>query len=207
MPHLVLSSSNQKRKVYGIDYMGQGKSWPINCDDGNSENERNLIYSIDTWADQIIDFVQEVLVPIHGEDVKVHLIGNSVGGHLAALLATKRPDLIESVCLLNATPVWGLNLPFWSGHLPPPFLPRRIGRFLFDQIRNLGTIEKYLEAAYFNKDAYDETLIKQIRSCTDGKGGHAAFASIMWSPPASFPSVSHSQIVISLKIFKEDTGD
>ncbi len=29
--------------------------------------------------------------------------------------------------------------------------------------------------------------MKQIRACTEGKGGHAAFASIMWSPPATFP--------------------
>jgi hypothetical protein len=28
--------------------------------------------------------------------------------------------------------------------------------------------------------------MKQIKSCTDGKGGHAAFASIMFSPPATY---------------------
>ena len=27
--------------------------------------------------------------------------------------------------------------------------------------------------------------MKQIRACTEGPGGHAAFASILWSPPAS----------------------
>ena len=30
--------------------------------------------------------------------------------------------------------------------------------------------------------------VKQIRGCTEGKGGHAAFASILFSPPATFPS-------------------
>lgn len=29
--------------------------------------------------------------------------------------------------------------------------------------------------------------MQQIRACTEGKGGHAAFASILWSPPATFP--------------------
>jgi len=147
------------RKVYGIDYLGQGRSWPVDCDDGNSENERGLIYSIDIWAEQIIEFIETIIIPNHGENTKVHLIGNSVGGHLSVVLAAKRPDLIKSLCLLNATPVWGLNLKGWSGHLPPPFIPRKIGRFLFDQIRDLGTIEKYLENAYTNRGAFDETLV------------------------------------------------
>jgi pimeloyl-ACP methyl ester carboxylesterase len=72
-----------------------------------------------SWADQVISFIEDVLLPNHpckdGHHVKIHLVGNSVGGHLSVLLALKRPDLIESICLLNATPVWGLNLPGWSG--------------------------------------------------------------------------------------------
>lgn len=178
------------RKVYGIDYLGQGNSWPLDCDDGNSENEKGLIYSIDTWADQIISFIDEVIVPNHPNE-KVHLIGNSVGGHLSVVLAAKRPDLIESIILLNATPVWGLNLKGWSGHLPPPFIPRKLGRVLFDWIRDLDTIEKYLEAAYSNRAAFDDDLMKKIRACTEGQGRHAAFASILFSPPASFPGDSN----------------
>ena len=197
------------RKVYGIDYLGQGNSWPVDCNDGNSENEKGLIYSIDTWADQIIEFIEQIILPNHGinqgnnhhheenananananTNVKVHLIGNSVGGYLSVLLAAKRPDLIGSICLLNATPVWGLNLKGWSGHLPAPFIPRKIGRYLFDRIRDINTIEKYLEAAYANRAAFDDTLMKQIKACTETKGGHAAFSSILFSPPATFPSL------------------
>lgn len=191
------------RKVYGIDYLGQGNSWPVDCNDGDSENEKGLIYSIDTWADQIIEFIEQVILPNHvhnhnhaetvnanaNANVKVHLIGNSVGGYLSVLLAAKRPDLIGSICLLNATPVWGLNLKGWSGHLPAPYIPRKIGRYLFDRIRDLNTIEKYLEAAYANRAAFDDTLMKQIKACTEGQGGHAAFSSILFSPPATFPSL------------------
>jgi len=196
-----LTSSSRKTRVYAIDYLGQGRSWPNNCDDGNSPTENGLIYSIDTWADQTIRFIEErILHRAHDDDdddngtgtgttvKKVHLVGNSVGGHLAAVLASRRPDLIASICLLNATPVWGLNLPGWSGHLPPPAIPRAIGRYLFDRIRDLGTIEKYLENAYANRGAFDDDLIAKIRNCTVGKGGHAAFASILWSPPATLPS-------------------
>mmetsp|Transcript_29633 Transcript_29633/g.42024 ORF Transcript_29633/g.42024 Transcript_29633/m.42024 type:complete len:139 (-) Transcript_29633:345-761(-) len=35
--------------------------------------------------------------------------------------------------------------------------------------------------------------MRQIRACTEGKGGHAAFASIMWSPPATMRPNAESQ--------------
>jgi len=179
---------NVDRIIYGVDYLGQGKSWPRDCDDGRSENEKGLRYSAEIWVDQIISFLEEIVLGGPQEEQqsrphKVHLVGNSVGGHLAVHIAHRRPDLIASISLLNPTPVWGLNLPGWSGHLPAPILPKVIGRYLFDQIRDLTTIEKYLQAAYARSEAFDEELMYQIRGCTLGNGGHAAFASILWSPP------------------------
>ena len=183
------SSSPGDREIYGIDYLGQGRSWPVDMDDGESEGEKGLRYDINTWADQCIKFIERVVLPEQGGRVsKVHLVGNSVGGYLSVVLASKRPDLIDSICLLNATPVWGLNLPFWSGRLPAPFLPKLIGRFLFDRIRDYGTIEKFLDQTYSRREAFDDELMGQIRDCTEGLGGHAAFASILWSPPADFSS-------------------
>lgn len=192
MPHLTGGDGSSCRRVYGVDYLGQGQSWPIDCDDGNSSNERGLVYSIDTWTDQILEFIEDVILPASSTSnphTQVHLIGNSVGGHLSAILAAKRPDLISSICLLNATPVWGLNLPGWDGVLPPPAIPRWIGRRLFDAIRDLGTIDKYLSAAYHRREAFekdgDANLGADIRGCTEGAGGHAAFASILWSSPST----------------------
>lgn len=165
IPELVLGkeeSSDDKQKdnqiVYCVDYLGQGGSWPRDCNDGLSEAEKDLAYSAEMWIDQLCTFIEQVVLPQHPEQ-KVHVVGNSVGGHLAAHLAYQRPDLVESICLLNPTPVWGLNLPGWSGHLPPTKVPRAIGRFLFDKIRDLTTIEKYLDAAYARKGAFDETLV------------------------------------------------
>jgi pimeloyl-ACP methyl ester carboxylesterase len=117
-----------------------------------------------SWVDQVITFIEEVILPEHEIDgigpKKVHIVGNSVGGHLAAHIANLRPDLVESLCLLNPTPVWGLNLPGWSGHLPAPIIPKAIGRFLFDRIRDLNTIEKYLENAYARSEAFGEELVR-----------------------------------------------
>lgn len=175
---------NRPRMIFGMDYLGQGRSWPVDCQDGESLSERGLRYCGSTWMEQILDFIEQVVLPTTGHS-KVHLVGNSVGGHLAVFCAAQRPDLVLSVTLLNATPVWGLNLPGWSGHLPAPFIPKWIGRYLFDRIRDISTIIRFLENCYANPQAYDHTLVQQIRSCTEGDGGHAAFASILWSPPVT----------------------
>ena len=160
----LLENEEESRVVYCIDYLGQGRSWPKNCEDGDSDNEKGLIYSADTWLEQVITFIEEVILPDHQVDgvgpTKVHLVGNSVGGHLAAHIANQRPDLVQSLCLLNPTPVWGLNLAGWSGHLPAPKIPKAIGRYLFDRIRDLNTIEKYLENAYANRKAFSDELVR-----------------------------------------------
>jgi pimeloyl-ACP methyl ester carboxylesterase len=179
--------SNENRTVYAMDYIGQGRSWPEDCDGGQSANERGLRYCGSTWVEQIVEFIRSVILPRHPGHSAVHVCGNSVGGHLAVCLAAAEPDLVATLCLLNPTPVWGLNLPGWSGHLPAPLLPKLIGGYLFDRIRDLKTLQRYLASAYANSDAYDDGLVQQIRACTEGKGGHAAFASIMWSPPVRVP--------------------
>ena len=112
--HRLMQKLSETHTVYGIDYLGQGRSWPLDCQDGASDNEKNLQYSGSLWKDQIIDFIDQMV----GE--RVHLVGNSVGGHLSAFIAAERPDLVDSCTLLNATPVWGLNLPGWTGQLPAP---------------------------------------------------------------------------------------
>lgn len=188
-------------KIYGIDYLGQGKSWPEHCNDGMSEDEYDLGYSADLWIDQLTNFIQQVITPTTTR--KVHIVGNSVGGYLGTILSYRHPHLVSSLTLLNATPVWGLNLPSWDGRLPAPAFPKMIGRILFDTIRDVNVIDKYLDVAYVNRRAFDGSfedsfdgwgvksenagipLNQKIRACTEGKGGHAAFASILWSPPAS----------------------
>jgi pimeloyl-ACP methyl ester carboxylesterase len=170
--------------IYAMDYLGQGKSWPVDCADGTSDAECGLQYSAQTWVDQVVHFIEDVVLRSDDHHFQtVHLVGNSLGGYLATYVAVSRPDLVASVSLLNATPVWGLRWPGWSGHLPAPLLPKAIGRFLFDRLRNPATIEQFLRTTYANPTAYDAQLIRQIRSGTEGPGGHAAFASILWSPP------------------------
>jgi pimeloyl-ACP methyl ester carboxylesterase len=194
-PDIVSERKHQNLAVYGMDYLGQGQSWPLDCKDGFSESEQGLCYSGRTWVNQIIQFIEEIMLPeavandlTHAKRKprRVHLVGNSLGGYLAVCAAAERPDLVESLCLLNATPIWGLNLPGWSGKLPAPLVPRLIGRVLFDAMRDTRTITQFLQATYVNEAvALDSPLVTQIQSSTNGPGGHAAFASILWSPPVA----------------------
>jgi len=175
--HNLMRQLQSQGTVYALDYLGQGKSWPADCQDGQGDNEKDLRYCAQMWLEQILAFLKA------HDLTDVHIIGNSLGGHLAVYCAQQSSSRIASICLLNATPVWGANLPGWSGHLPAPAFPKAVGRFMFDIIRKPSTITQFLENCYVNE--YDLELEDQIRACTDGAGGHAAFASILWSPPAS----------------------
>lgn len=184
IPHVlgVHGAEDQSRVVFGLDYLGQGRSWPVDCDDGRSENEKGLIYSADLWLDQVIRFIEDVILPQYdGRPAKVHLVGNSLGGHLAVVLAARRPDLVASLCLLNPTPVWGLNLPGWSGKLPPPAIPRQVGRYLFDRIRDMNTIERYLENAYANRGAFGEELVRE-----------SSVAELLWDTNTNMSQEAHA---------------
>jgi len=173
--------------VYAMDYVGQGASWPVDCDDGNAESEQGLRYAIDDWKAQAAEFIDAIVLRGASPDACVHLVGNSAGGLLAALLAAEPGSRVASLCLLNATPVWGSNLPGWDGRLPGPAVPRAIGRYLYDRMRDRANIAEMLEQVYAAPEQA-EPLVEQIRAVTDAsEGGHAAFASILWSPPATLP--------------------
>jgi pimeloyl-ACP methyl ester carboxylesterase len=46
----LLEQEQVDRIIYGMDYLGQGRSWPEDCNDGLSESEQGLIYSGDTYV-------------------------------------------------------------------------------------------------------------------------------------------------------------
>lgn len=236
LQQLKTRSSSSCISMYAIDYIGQGESWPINCNDGYSINEYGLQYSGNTWMDQIIQFIEEVIIgksssqskhdnEMHNSDAdednsinknhqhKIHIVGNSVGGHIATYIAAYRPDLIESIVLLNPTPLWGLNLPTWDGILPAPILPKFLGRILFNIIRNHKTIEQFLKATYVHEDAYTtensntkSDFMEQIYNCTTSNGGHAAFASILWSPPITI-SIDQNRYDSKMTTMSNDSNE
>jgi pimeloyl-ACP methyl ester carboxylesterase len=65
----------------------------------------------------------------------VHLIGNSMGGHIAIHLAAARPDLVRSLVLVNSTGVPFAVAP--AEHLRSLFVPRGIWSFLLILARDV----------------------------------------------------------------------
>ena len=177
----LLANEDQQRNVYCMDYIGQGRS-------SKTDNVDGVKYSVDEWADQVISFIEDIVLPSHNSHQKVHIVGHSVGGYLSVVLANKRPDLVDSICLLDPTPIWGLNLPGWDAQLPAPSFPKQVAHWALYLIANRAMIKTCLESAYASREAISSDLVDQILECA--QGADSAFSSIMWSKPATFPSSS-----------------
>ena len=162
--------------TFSVDLLGQGKSWP----ESDILPDMQWRYSVDNWRDQIIHFIEEVI----GSDV--HLAGNSLGGFLAVMVASKRPDLVKSLVLLNPAPFWGF-LPHsqqlvWNGTLPAPKQILQFGGRYFDVMRNPSTVNTMLSQVYHTKTKIDDALIQNIIDSAKNCYGHEAFTSILFSP-------------------------
>ncbi|KAF9617147.1 hypothetical protein IFM89_034298 [Coptis chinensis] len=72
-------------RVWALTLLGFGKS-----------EKPNIVYTELMWAELIRDFIVDVV----GEPV--HLVGNSIGGYFAAIVAGLWPTLAKSVILINA---------------------------------------------------------------------------------------------------------
>ncbi|KAK4256337.1 hypothetical protein QN277_009217 [Acacia crassicarpa] len=80
--HVIAGAGNQ---VWAITLLGFGRS-----------EKPNIIYSELLWAELLRDFIVDVV----GEPV--HLVGNSIGGYLTAIVARSWSTLISSVVLINS---------------------------------------------------------------------------------------------------------
>lgn len=73
----------QTHRVWALDLLGMGLSWP----QSNRDATGALAYSIDTWTEQLVSFMEQVVAE------PAYVAGNSLGGLLAASLGATRPDL------------------------------------------------------------------------------------------------------------------
>ncbi|KAG4992432.1 hypothetical protein GLYMA_09G230500v4 [Glycine max] len=72
-------------RVWAITILGFGKS-----------EKPNVVYTELLWAELLRDFIVDIV----GEPV--HLVGNSIGGYLVAIVARVWSDLIKSIVLINS---------------------------------------------------------------------------------------------------------
>lgn len=62
---------------------------------GDSSRPENISYDVGTQAERLVDFMGELGIG------RFHVVGNSMGGHIAALLAARHPNEVLSVGLFD----------------------------------------------------------------------------------------------------------
>jgi len=169
-----------------IDFLGQGASFP-DCD----EAWHGLDCSIESWYQMTADFIQDKI------GRKVHLVGNSVGGYVALLVAAKSPALCAGLMLLNATPFWGFNVTNWDGVFPAPGWINWIGGRALRVLGNRQSVSSILDMVYVKKNLASENsgFVEDILKPVQNPLAPAAFASIFASPRSS---QSYSELIDSL---------
>lgn len=174
-----LDELSAKHRVFAIDLLGQGESWP-------AETE-GLAFGPELWADQVRDFIDQVV----GEPAFV--AGNSLGGYVATLLAATTPDRVRGVILFNASPFWSSapnpvteperaeRMP-WDGKLPAPWFVRLLLSLWWRMLRTPAVLRALLSMVYADSSAVDDTLIHNILKPTKRKGAADIFCSVFFSP-------------------------
>ncbi|KAH7429354.1 hypothetical protein KP509_09G043100 [Ceratopteris richardii] len=190
---------SQSYRVYAIDLLGLGAS----------EKPSEFKYTMETWADIIVDFIKEVICE------PTILIGNSIGSLACTIAAAEAPEeLVRGMVLLNCA--GGMNnkavVDDWRIRLFLPLLwlidllllQRSIASRLFQRVQSRENLRNVLQAVYCNKDAVDEELIEIIAAPARDAGALDAFVSIITGPPGPSPISIFSDISIPVLVLWGD---
>ena len=154
------------------DLPGFGWSPPPSGDD----------YSLTAHARVITDFIEhDGQLDRHGP---VHLIGNSLGGTVATLVAARRPDLVRSLTLVSpAMPV--LRPRSTNAHLPALAAPwigqrlaRRLGRFPVEARVKATLALCFADPTRVSRQRFDEAIAEADRRARLGHESDAMLLSL-----------------------------
>ena len=170
---------------------------------GGSDKPRTG-YSVEIWADQILHFIQEVIVERDGARQAV-VVGNSLGSLACLSAAASSSPLIGAVALFNCAigmnskarplPGCGRAEAIFLGWIAPPIfllldllLRSPLGRTLFDHVRQPNTIRSVLEnGVYVNRTRVDDELVQLIASPAEADGAFEAFVETLTGDPGPRP--------------------
>ncbi|CAD6333790.1 unnamed protein product [Miscanthus lutarioriparius] len=168
--------------VYAIDLLGFGAS----------DKPAGFSYTMETWAELILDFLEEV---VRRPTV---LVGNSVGSLACVIAASESSrEVVRGLVLLNCA--GGMNnkaiVDDWRIKLLLPLLwlidfllkQRPIASALFNRVKNRDNLKDILLSVYGNKDAVDDELVEIISGPADTEGALDAFVSTVTGPPGPSP--------------------
>ncbi|KAK4391270.1 hypothetical protein Sango_2190300 [Sesamum angolense] len=172
----------QSHTVYAIDLLGFGAS----------DKPAGFQYSMEVWAQLILDFLDEVV------QRPTVLLGNSVGSLACVIAAAESSQsLVRGLVLFNCA--GGMNnkaiVDDWRIKLLFPLLwlfdfllkQKGIATYLFDRVRQRDNLRNVLLSVYGNKESVDEDLVEIIRKPALDEGALDAFVSIVTGPPGPNP--------------------
>ncbi|MBA0602268.1 pheophytinase, chloroplastic [Gossypium raimondii] len=172
----------QDYTVYAIDLLGFGAS----------DKPQGFSYSMEAWAELILDFLNEVV------QKPTVLIGNSVGSLACVIAASESSqNLVLGIVLLNCA--GGMNnkaiVDDWRIKLLLPLLwlvdfllkQRRIATAVFERAKQRDNLRNILLSVYGNKESVDDELVEIINGPANDEGALDAFVSIITGPPGPNP--------------------
>jgi len=143
-------------------------------------------YSLQAHARVIADFIESDSRQIGRRDAHqpVHLIGNSLGGTVATLVAAGRPDLVRTLTLVSpAMPV--LRPRSTNAHLPALAAPwigqrlaRRLGRFPVEARVNATMALCFADPTRVPRQRFDEAIVEADRRARLGHDSEAMLLSL-----------------------------
>jgi pimeloyl-ACP methyl ester carboxylesterase len=157
------------------DLPGFGWSPPPPADD----------YSLAAHARVIVAFIESAGHPGgHGGPGPVHLLGNSLGGTVATLVAARRPDLVRTLTLVSpALPV--LRPRATNAHLPALAAPwigqrlaRRLGRFPVEARVKATLALCFADPARVPRQRFEEAIAEADRRARLGHESDAMLLSL-----------------------------
>jgi pimeloyl-ACP methyl ester carboxylesterase len=166
----------QTCRVYAIDLIGFGGSAkPI---PGEFKPGEQILYSFETWGQQIADFCREVV-----REPAV-FVGNSVGCIAAMQAAVYAPELTMGVAMLNCSlrllhDRKRISLP-WHRRFGAPLIQKLlavqpVGKFFFQQLAKPKTVKKILLQAYAHPEAVTDELVDLLMAPAKDAGAVAVF--------------------------------
>ncbi len=131
----------EKFSVYVFDMPGHG--YTRAC-------ARDPVYNIDTICNALFEFMD--LMDLK----KVHLAGHSWGGGWAIAFADRYPNRVDKIILIDSSGLHRYEQLTWE-LMKYPFLEKFLLQFFSEK-----TIQKGLEASFYNKRLVDRKMVKNI---------------------------------------------
>jgi pimeloyl-ACP methyl ester carboxylesterase len=128
-----LATLSEKTHVFALDQIGFGRS-----------DKPPLDYRVQTFAEFLYAFMQAAKIP------RATLVGNSLGGWVAAEFAIQHPEMMEKLILVDSA---GIKPKSWKG-------PQSLGVNL--NPASLSDTRKLFESLFYDKSIITDQLVERV---------------------------------------------